>query len=98
MQSFLDVTLPPVLLVITLTVIIIVGVNVTVTSARSGAARQRTYRAQRDGIMGAAAKVALTSARSVLSDVISDALSTDGLRNRAIDAYDLVNQALSQEN
>ena len=98
MASFLDVVMPPVLLLVLLLVVAFFVAWISFIQARTSTARRQLYRARRESITSKRAKEAMIAAREVLSEVISEPLSDDELRDKALTAYNLVNQVLYREN
>jgi hypothetical protein len=88
-QSFLDVTLPPLLLAV-------FGVFLCALAAVLAVARLRLWAARRNRLAGA--RPALEVAADVLSAVIADPDTGAEFRDRALTAYTAVTTVITKEN
>jgi hypothetical protein len=87
-NNFLDVVLPPLMLLGAVAVLTVAGIWLTVGKLRLYAAKRRRI----DG-----ARTALQSARDGLAAAISDPGLGDANRNQVVTAYDAVTTALTKE-
>jgi len=87
-NNFLDVVVPPLLLLVCVTVL--TGTAIVLT-----AGRLRLYAVKRHRIDGA--RAALSRARDGLAAAISDPGLGDANRNQVMAAYDMVKTALTKE-
>jgi hypothetical protein len=97
MGSFLDVTAPPILLLLVLAAVVFAAIRIIANQGLANRIKRQLYQAQRDQITSKPAKMALDTAQKVMIEIINDPLAQDELRSRAIEAYDQINQVLSQE-
>lgn len=100
MGSFLDVVLPPLLLLALVAGLLAVAVFVAAGRLRLWASRRRAADCIVEKVLdrGAAAHRALASARDALATVISDPGLSGDTRDQALTAYQAVTTAITKEN